>query len=132
MISFVLNKKQYIKKYMISIDKLLDEYNPNKFRNHVIKQSLRYIFDSVISLDKDLNNIEIIFDRYYENIVDELSFREYIQDKHTLPSIEHISQVDSEYCEGVQVADMIGRFVKSNYFDNENKDIDFVKIVELT
>jgi hypothetical protein len=82
-------------------------------------------------MDLEWNNVEIIFDRYYENMEKEANFKRYIQDGYELPLIDQVTQVSSEYCEGVQIADALGSVVKGNLFDLKGKNINFIQVVRL-
>ena len=130
--SFILEKEKYTGPYLKKIDKEKFDYNPNKFRNFVVRRSFEYIFSKLVSIDPENNNLEIVFDRYLESEADEESLKKYLRGNYNLPAFEKIVQVDSEYSEAVQVSDFIGRFVKEHCFDgNENMTVDvfdFIKI----
>ena len=131
-VSFILEKEKYIGPYLKKIGKSAFAYDPNKFRNFVVKRSLEYIFAKLIKVDDENNNIELVFDRYLESETDEENLKKYLRGNYKLPAFENIVQVDSEYSEAVQVSDFIGRFVKEYCFDG-NEDMttdvfDFIRI----
>lgn len=130
--SFILNKEKYTGPYLKKIGKSVFDYNPNKFRNFILKKSFEYIFSKLVEINPESNNLEVIFDRYLESEEDEENLKKYLRGNYKLPKFEKITQVDSDYCESVQVSDFIGRFVKEYCFDgNENMTVDvfdFIKI----
>ncbi len=131
-LSFILDKEKYTGPYLNKIGKTAFTYDSNKFRNFVVRRSFEYIFENLIEIDKEANNVEVVFDRYLESEKDEESLKAYLRGNYRLPALEKIVQVDSEYSEAVQVSDFIGRFVKEHCFDNnENMTVDvfdFIKI----
>lgn len=131
-VSFILEKEKYTGPYLQKIGKTEFAYNPNKFRNFVVRRSLEYIFTKLVTINPEMNNLELVFDRYLESEEDEENFKKYLRGNYRLPAFEKIVQVDSEYSEAVQVSDFIGRFVKEYCFDhNENMTtnvFDFIKI----
>jgi hypothetical protein len=130
--SFILEKAKYTGPYLKKFNKSAFVYDPNKFRNFVVRRSFEYIFSRLVSIDKETNNLEIVFDRYLESESDEENLKKYLRGNYNLPTFEKIVQVDSEYSEAVQVSDFIGRFVKEHCFDGNEKmtiDVfDFIKI----
>ncbi len=131
-LSFILTKEKFMDNYLHRIGKNSDNYNPNKFRNFIVRKSLEYVFAHILSIDSERNNIEIVFDRYLESETDEEALKKYLRGNYTLPTFEKIVQIDSEYSEAVQVSDFIGRLVKDYCFDqytDSTIDIhDFIRI----
>jgi hypothetical protein len=130
--SFILEKSKYTGPYLKKFGKSAFAYNPNKFRNFVVRRSLEHIFSKLVDIDSENNNIEIVFDRYLESESDEESLKKYLRGNYNLPAFEKIVQVDSEYSEAVQVSDFIGRFVKEHCFDgNENMTVDVFDFIRI-
>lgn len=131
-ISFILEKAKYTGPYLKKINKNAFAYDPNKFRNFVVRRSFEHIFSKLVSVDPENNNLEIVFDRYLESETDEESLKKYLRGNYKLPAFEKIVQVDSEYSEAVQVSDFIGRFVKEHCFDgNENMTVDVFDFIRI-
>lgn len=134
-LSFILSKEEYTGPYLRKFGKEIYQYNPNKFRNFVIRMSLEYVFREIVSIDTEKNHIEIVFDRYLQAEDDEDNLKQYLRGNYHLPHFEKITQVDSEYSEAVQVSDYIGRYVKEYCFDgNEEMTLpifDFIRIFQL-
>lgn len=131
-VSFILNKVNYTGPYLHKIRKTAFSYDAKKFRNFIVRRSLEYTFSQLVEVDSQINNIELVFDRYLDSDEDEENLKKYLRGNYNLPAFEKIVQVDSEYSEAVQVSDFIGRFVKSHCFDgNEhmtNDVFDFIRI----
>jgi hypothetical protein len=131
-LSFILEKNKYTGPYLSSIGKDQFSYDPNKFRNFVVRKSFEHIFSNLVKVDREKNNLEIVFDRYLNSESDEDNLKKYLRGNYKLPPFEKIVQVDSEYSDAVQVSDFIGRFVKEHCFDgNEEMTVDvfdFIKI----
>ena len=131
-VSFILEKKNYTGPYLKKINKSAFAYDPNKFRNFVVRRSFEHIFSKLVSINPENNNVEIVFDRYLESETDEESLKKYLRGNYRLPAFEKIVQVDSEYSEAVQVSDFIGRFVKEHCFDgNENMTVDVFDFIRI-
>lgn len=131
-VSFILEKEKYTGPYLKKIGKSEFAYDPNKFRNFVVKRSLEYIFAKLIKVDDENNNVELVFDRYLESETDEENLKKYLRGNYKLPAFEKIVQVDSEYSEAVQVSDFIGRFVKEHCFDsNEEMTVDVFDFIRI-
>jgi len=130
--SFVLHKETYTGPYLHKYGKNVQQYNPKKFRNFVIRKSFEHIFNELMVIDTQVNNIEVVFDRYLESEDDENNLKQYLRGNYNLPHHEKIVQVDSEYSEAVQVSDCMGRYVKAYCFDEEDKlavpVFDFIRI----
>ena len=120
-LSFILNKEKYTGPYLQSINKTQFSYDPNKFRNFIVRKSLEYLFSKVVQVNPESNNVEIVFDRYLESELDEENLKKYLRGNYKLPAFEKIVQVDSEYSESVQVSDLIGRYVKEYCFDGNTE-----------
>jgi hypothetical protein len=116
-LSFILDKKEYIDTYLNGIKKDKDKFDTNKFRNYVIKQCFEYIFNNLINIETQINNIEVIFDRYLESEEDENSLKKYLRGNNKLPKLDKIVQIDSEYSDSIQVSDFIGKLVKEYCLD---------------
>ena len=131
-VSFILEKEKYTGPYLKKINKTAFAYDPNKFRNFVVRRSFEYIFSKLVEIDPEMNNVEVVFDRYLESEADEESLKKYLRGNYNLPAFEKIVQVDSEYSEAVQVSDFIGRFVKEHCFDvNENMTVDVFDFIRI-
>ncbi|MDP1688573.1 MAG: DUF3800 domain-containing protein [bacterium] len=130
--SFILEKEKYTGPYLKKINENIFTYNPNKFRNFVVRRSFEYIFSKLILIDSENHNLEIVFDRYLDSEADEENLKKYLRGNYRLPAFEKIVQVDSEYSEAVQVSDFIGRFVKEYCFDgNENMTVDVFDFIRI-
>ena len=102
-VSFILEKAKYTGPYLKKIGKSDFAYDPNKFRNFVVRRSFEYVFSKLVTIDPEMNNLEIVFDRYLESEKDEENLKQYLRNNYRLPAFEKIVQVDSEYSEAVQV-----------------------------
>jgi hypothetical protein len=124
--SFLLEKEKYVENDTLN-------FTPNDIRNFMLKNSLEYIFSEIVYINSELNNIELVFDRYLESESDELNLKRYLRRNNLLPKLEKITQVDSEYSDSVQVSDYIGKFVKECYIDkiNQVNPYDFIKVFDL-
>lgn len=131
-VSFILEKSKYTGPYLKKINKSAFAYDSNKFRNFVVRRSFEHVFSKLVSIDPEMNNIEVVFDRYLESETDEESLKKYLRGNYNLPTFEKMVQVDSEYSEAVQVSDFIGRFVKEHCFDgNENMTVDVFDFIRI-
>ena len=131
-VSFILEKAKYTGPYLKKIGKSDFAYDPNKFRNFVVRRSFEYVFSKLVTIDPEMNNLEIVFDRYLESEKDEENLKQYLRNNYRLPAFEKIVQVDSEYSEAVQVSDFVGRFVKEYCFDgNENMTTDVFDFIRI-
>lgn len=127
--SFFLNKESYMGPYLKKIKKGKSDYNPNKFRNFIVRKSLEALFNEILPRGYDrVQEIELIFDRYLVNEEDEQNLKEYLRGNYNLPPFLHIVQIDSEYSDLVQVADLLGRIIKKSLFDGHQIDTDFASL----
>ncbi len=134
-LSFILNKKSYIKSYLKSIKKDKDNFDTNKFRNFVLRQSFEYVFNNLINIETQINNIEVVFDRYLESEDDEDNLKKYLRNNNRLPKLDKIVQIDSEYSDILQISDFIGKLVKEYCIDLdpiiEVNIFDFIQVFDL-
>lgn len=123
--SFLLQKQTYTGPY-------LEDRQGNDFRGFLIATVLHFSFSKYLSGASGNNNIEVVIDRYLESDKDEHVLRRTIQkicDEY--PEIK-ITQIDSEYCEAMQVTDYIGRYVKEYFIDdNISKPINIFEFIEV-
>jgi len=81
---------------------------PTFFRNMLIKRMLQALRKQNI-LSDDIG-IEIVIDRYISSFDQELDLKKYLNDGYNLPKFLHIEQVDSRYCQLIQILDVLGTF----------------------
>ena len=131
--SFFLNKNSYVGPYLKKFGLGKQSYNANKFRNFIVRKSFETLFKEILPEEYDPLfqrglEIEVVFDRYLVNEEDEQNLRKYLRGNYNLPNLLHIVQVDSEYSDLVQVADLLGKMLKKAMFDGEGVSLDFVSL----
>lgn len=132
--SFYLNKETYIGPYLNKINKSEDDYDSTKFRNFLIKVSLEKVFDYIPIIresNNDFRSIEIIIDRYLENIKDQEYFKNYLDKNYNLPKIQFINHLDSLYCTQLQVVDVIGTMILTIITNKESIFFTNIKVFEM-
>ena len=132
--SFYIEKDSYIGPYLKFGDSKKYDYDPNKFRNFVIRKSLETLFGEILPMNyhrlfQSGLEFEIVLDRFLIDEKDEQHLKKYLRGNYNLPHLLHIVQVDSEYSDLVQTADFLGRLVKKSVFDGkEGHELDFVNL----
>jgi len=98
-----------------------NDFNPNYFRNLMIRKLLEFHFSENKPQSKE---IEIIIDRFYSSEDQEQKMRNYLRmDKYRLlPKFLHIIQADSRYVELLQMVDWISGSVKEKFFTHPERD----------
>lgn len=129
--SFYLDKAAYVGPYLKRIGVGKHDYNPNKFRNFVVRKSLEKVCRDIVPFLLELTQepeIELVFDRYLASEDDEQNLKQYLRGNYNLPNFLHIVQVDSEYSDLIQISDLLGKLVKKTVFDGVDGSLDFAHI----
>lgn len=132
--SFYIEKDKYIGPYLNSISKTKEYYNATKFRNFLAKISLEKVFEyvSVIkAVDNSFRSIELVIDRYIENKANQENLNEYFKQNYKLPEIQFINHVDSMYCPGLQIVDIVGTMLLSVIDNIDKNSLENIKIFQL-
>jgi hypothetical protein len=134
---FHTTKSDYIGHYLNASNKKYS-YNPRKFKNYFVRKSLEHLFRELLptnveELYKKGLEIKLVFDRFLESDEDEYDFKEYLKsDTRKLPSLLHITQVDSDYSDHVQFADYLGKLAKDYLVDGTHDcDLEYVEIYSM-
>jgi hypothetical protein len=123
-----INNNDFIKASAIYVNKdnyqgpyLKSDFNPNYFRNLMIRKLLEFHFSENKPQSKE---IELIIDRFYSLEEQEQKMRNYLRtDKYNLlPNFLHIIQADSRYVELLQIADWISGSVKEKFFTHPERN----------
>jgi len=103
-------------------------YDPQKFRNYILRRVLERHFFLQGSLSTEL---EVVIDRVYPDYEMERDLLDYLEGNYNLPAILHLVQVDSRYVEGIQLCDLISRVIKAKCLDRwDNISEDDLKFAE--
>ena len=111
-----------------------NDFNPNFFRNLILRKLLEFHFENVKPQSKE---IEIVIDRIYSSEELEQRLRNYLRtDKYNrLPKFLHIIQADSRYVECLQIADWVSGMVKEKYFTHPERELeeifDYVNVKQI-
>lgn len=122
-LSLFVDKEDYVDSYLRRIDKKKEEFDPKKFRNFIIKKTLEVLFDAnsgVLDAEATKYEIEVVFNMFLHTKEEEKILINYLSNNYKLPNFFRIIQVDSQYSDAVQVADIVGRAVKKHFFDEKN------------
>lgn len=136
--AFYLLKASYLGPYLRGTGRGKYDWNPTKFRNFVIRKSLERVFADLLPRHwNDLYakglEIELVFDRFLPTEMEEQNLKQYLRGNYRLPPFLHIVQVDSEYSDMVQLADLLGRLVKQEVIDSTSHcGLRFVSVYDLT
>ena len=109
----MINKKEYVGPYLREIKKT--ELDTHKFHNFV----MRNLLEGIEEIKDETIEYEVVIDRYTSGQIFEKGLVEYLQDNHNLPKFESIVQVNSIYCEPIQIVDLIFRGIKNNVLKQE-------------
>ena len=102
-----INKEEYIGPYLRKIEK--SELNTHKFHNFILK----ILLESIEEIKDKSVEYEIVIDRYISGDDLEKNLKEYLQNNYKLPQFESVVQVNSIYCEPIQVIDLIFRGIRN-------------------
>ena len=108
-----INKEKYVGPYLKEIKKT--ELDTHKFHNFV----MRNLLEGVEEIRDKTIEYEVVIDRYTSGKIFEKGLVEYLQDNHNLPKFESIVQVNSVYCEPIQIIDLLFRGIKNNVLKQE-------------
>ncbi|MDB5264521.1 MAG: hypothetical protein JWN64_92 [Parcubacteria group bacterium] len=133
---FHITKKNYTGPYLeVGNEKF--SHNPKRFSNFLIRRSLETFLKDILPrnnaglFSKGLE-IEVVFDRFLLNERDEQNLKDYLRKKSYLPSLSHITQVDSDYSDFVQFADYLGKLAKDVLVDTTHDcSLEYVSIYKL-
>ena len=123
-----VDNKNFVRATAVYVDKkdyqgpyLKDDFNPNYFRNLIIRKLLEFHFQNNKPQTKE---IELIIDRFYSSEEQEQKLRNYLRtDRYDkLPDFLHIIQADSRYVELLQIVDWISGSVKEKFFTHPERD----------
>jgi len=123
-----VDNKNFVRATAVYVDKkdyqgpyLKDDFNPNYFRNLIIRKLLEFHFQNNKPQTKE---IELIIDRFYSSEELEQKLRNYLRtDRYDkLPDFLHIIQADSRYVELLQIVDWISGSVKEKFFTHPERD----------
>jgi len=123
-----MNNNSFLKASAVYVDKrdyqgpyLKEDFNPNYFRNLIIRKLLEFHFSENKPQSRE---VELIIDRFYSSEEQEQTMRNYLRmDKYNLlPKFLHIIQADSRYVELLQIVDWISGSVKEKFFTHTERD----------
>jgi len=117
-----------------------EEFDGKKLRNFIIRISLEKIFNLVdftwFSPQRnivDFESSELVIDRFLDNHEDEENLKSYLRGNYNLPNLKHIVQIDSEYSEHIQCADVIWKLVKRHVESTWNYEgLDFIYCYDIS
>lgn len=108
-----IDKKNYIGPYLKKVKK--DDLDTHKFRNFI----LRNLLEGIPEIRDRSVEYEVIIDRYISGDDLERNLKDYLQNNYNLPTFESVVQVNSIYCEPIQVMDLIFRGVKNETLNQD-------------
>lgn len=131
-VSFLLFKEDYINSFLGKFNILEKDFSPSLFRDFVLRQSFEFLFCEVCHIEES-QGIELVFDRYLESECDEEKLKNYLRKNHKLPYFDKIVQIDSEYCDALQLADYLGHFAKKMCIDKslDPEEVNFGNMFQL-
>jgi len=136
-----MKNTSFLKASAIYVDKkdyggpyLKKDFNPNYFRNLMIRKLLEFHFSENKPQSRE---VELIIDRFYSSEEQEQTMRNYLRiDKYNLlPKFLHIIQADSRYVELLQIVDWISGSVKEKFFTHPERDygdlFEYIKVKKI-
>lgn len=133
--AFRVEKSKYIWPY----------YNPldsKKLRNFIIRIALEKVYENVRFAPeslawrhslRDAESVEIVIDRFVDSYADEQNLQNYLKGNYNLQKILHVVQIDSEYSEHMQCADVLGKIIKKHLENGGDiHDLDFVRCFDIS
>lgn len=136
-----MNNNSFLKASAVYVDKrdyqgpyLKENFNPNYFRNLIIRKLLEFHFSENKPQSRE---VELIIDRFYSSEEQEQTMRNYLRmDKYNLlPKFLHIIQADSRYIELLQIVDWISGSVKEKFFTHPERDygelFEYIKVKKI-
>ena len=132
--SFYLDKEKYIGPYLNKIGKSMEDYDPTRFRDFLIRTVLEKVFEHVPVIkesDYNFRSIEVVIDRYLESIKDQESLKVFFNENYNLPHIQFVNHIDSLYCAPLQVVDVLGTMMLSLLDKGENMSHVDIKVFEM-
>jgi hypothetical protein len=136
-----MNNNFFLKASAVYVDKrdyqgpyLKEDFNPNYFRNLIIRKLLEFHFSEN---KPQSGEVELIIDRFYSSEEQEQTMRNYLRmDKYNLlPKFLHIIQADSRYVELLQIVDWISGSVKEKFFTHPERDygelFEYIKVKKI-
>jgi hypothetical protein len=136
-----MNNNSFLKASAVYVDKrdyqgpyLKEDFNPNYFRNLIIRKLLEFHFSENKPQSRE---VELIIDRFYSSEEQEQTMRNYLRmDKYNLlPKFLHIIQADSRYIEFLQIVDWISGSVKEKFFTHPERDygelFEYIKVKKI-
>lgn len=136
-----MNNNSFLKASAVYVDKrdyqgpyLKENFNPNYFRNLIIRKLLEFHFSENKPQSRE---VELIIDKFYSSEEQEQTMRNYLRmDKYNLlPKFLHIIQADSRYIELLQIVDWISGSVKEKFFTHPERDygelFEYIKVKKI-
>ena len=113
--SFCLDKEKYLKHHLKNIEMREKLFDPKKFRNFIFRNSLETWYKKEYPTDAVQGDIEVIIDRFIDNENEEDNLKSYLRNNYKLPPFLHITQIDSDCSEMIQIVDLVGKIVKRKF-----------------
>jgi hypothetical protein len=112
--SFCLNKEIYIHNHLKISQRQKESFEPKKFRNLIFRKSLERWFKEKYPTGQIQGDIEIVIDRFIDVEQEESNLRAYLRNNYKLPPFLHITQIDSDCSELIQIVDLVGKMVREH------------------
>jgi hypothetical protein len=129
--SFCLDKETYIRNRLKISQRQKESFEPKKFRNLIFRKSLERWFKEEYPTGQVQGNIEIVIDRFIDGEQEESSLRAYLRNNYKLPPFLHITQIDSDCSEMIQIVDLVGKMVREHLLLLSDIPDDLVHICRL-
>lgn len=133
--AFRVEKSRYIWPYYEPLDS-------KKLRNFIIRVALEKVYEnarfSTWSISwpyslRDAESVEVVIDRFVDNYLDEQNLQNYLKGNYNLQKILHVVQIDSEYSEHMQCADVLGKIIKKHLENGgDSDDLNFVRFFDIS
>jgi hypothetical protein len=112
--SFCLDKETYICNHLKISQRQKESFEPKKFRNLIFRKSLERWFKEEYPTGQIQGDIEIVIDRFIDVEQEESNLRSYLRNNYKLPPFLHITQIDSDCSEMIQIVDLVGKIVREH------------------
>lgn len=118
--SFCLDKETYIRNHLKISQRQKESFEPKKFRNLIFRRSLEKWFKEEYPTGQIQGDIEIVIDRFIDVEQEENNLKSYLRNNYKLPPFLHITQIDSNCSEMIQIVDLIGKIVREHLLSISN------------